>query len=319
MGGSLRRWLGEAMSWPLKLVIASIVAASALAWAQGLCQATVQQKGTSMAGPAFPKQVGQWRLEGQEESYNPDTLFDYMDGAAELYLAYNFRSMKMARYSKGQGPRIVVELYEMASSEDAFGIFSFEREDQEAGVGQGSEMGGGILRFWKGRYFANIYGEEEVPNDALLALGKALAAQIQEQGRPPKLLDLLPEPSQGLMPESVRFFRSHVCLNQRFFIANKNILLLGPETEGVLAMLSGRWGKVNLVLVRYPTEKRASEAQKSFASAYMPEAGSEGMLRTEDNRWTGAARREDLWVGVFGAATRQDLQQILEMLLRGKN
>ncbi len=115
------------------------------------------------------------------------------------------------------------------------GFFSFEREDQEAGVGQGSEMGGGILRFWKGRYFASLYGEGEVPEASILALGKAIEARIQDQGRPPQLLELLPEPSQGLEPKSVRFFRNHVCLNQRFFIANKNILLLGPETGGVLA------------------------------------------------------------------------------------
>ncbi len=271
-----------------------------------------------MTGPALPRQVGEWRLEGLDESYTPETLFDYMDGAAELYLSYNFRLMRMGRYSRGEGPRIVLELYEMASSEDAFGIFSFEREDREAGIGQGSEMGGGILRFWKGRYFASVYGEEETSEAAILALGKALEAEIREQGRPPELLAFLPEPSQGLEPGSVRFFRSHVCLNQRFFVANKNILLLGPETGGVLAVLSGPWGKVHLVLVRYPTESKAAEAQESFASAYMPEAGPEGVLLTEDKKWTGALRRGDLWVGVFGAESREDLGKILEMLLARK-
>jgi len=283
--------------------------------AHGLLQAGAEQKGGGMAGPGLPEQVGQWRLEGQEESYNPETLFDYMDGAAELYLAYNFRSLKTARYSKGEGPRIVVELYEMASSEDAFGIFSFEREDKEVGVGQGSEMGGGILRFWKGRYFANLYGEEEVPETSILALGKALEALIQEQGRPPQLLALLPEPSQGLEPKSVRFFRNHVCLNQRFFIANKNILLLGPETGGVLALFSGPWGRVHLVMVQYPSQEKAGAAEASFRSAYMAEAGQKGRLRTEDGRWTGAVREGDIWVGVFGARSEEDLAEILDMVL----
>lgn len=288
--------------------------ALALFQAQGLPQSSGQEKGGGMAGPALPEKVGEWRLEGGEELYSPETLFDYMDGAAELYLAYNFRLMKTARYSKGDGPRIVLELYEMASSEDAFGIFSFEREDREAGVGQGSEMGGGILRFWKGRYFANVYGEEEVPEASILALGKALAAGIREEGKPPQLLELLPEASEGLELQSVRFFRNHICLNQRFFIANKNILLLGPNTGGVLAVLSGSWGKLHLVMVRYPTEAQALEAQKSFASAYMPDAGREGVVRTEDNRWTGAFRRGDLWIGVFGARSREHLEQILEMV-----
>jgi hypothetical protein len=288
---------------------------SSLLPALGLLQARAGEKGQSVAPVVLPAQVGQWNMEGQEESYGPDTLFDYMDGAAELYLAYNFRSMKVARYSKGEGPRIVLELYQMGSSEDAFGIFSFEREDQEAGVGQGSEMGGGILRFWKGRYFASIYGEADGLEPAIVEVGKALASRIQEVGKPPELMAVLPDASQGLEPASVRFFRNHVCLNQRFFIANKNILQLGPDTGGLLAKLSGPWGKVHLVVVRYPSQERAAAAEASFRSAYMPEAGQQSKVRTEDGRWTGTSRRGDIWIGVFGAKSQEELGRVLEMVL----
>ncbi len=56
---------------------------------------------------------------------------------------------------------ITVELYKMASSADAYGVFTFERQDDPAGIGQGSEFGGGMLRFWKGTYFASVYAEGE--------------------------------------------------------------------------------------------------------------------------------------------------------------
>ncbi len=88
-------------------------------------------------------------MDGKETKYNSKTLFDYIDGAAELYLAYGFQGLNVRKFEKSGQPPITVELYEMASSEDAYGLFSFERQDEAVGIGQGSEFGGGLLRFGK--------------------------------------------------------------------------------------------------------------------------------------------------------------------------
>lgn len=264
---------------------------------------------------SFPETIGPFRLQGAEETYGPENLFDYMDGAAELYLAYNFRRMRVARYSKGNGPPITAELYEMPTSEDAFGVFSLEREDDEAFIGQGSEIGGGILKFWKGRFFAIVYGESQVSNQDLLAIGGSIAQAIGEEGPQPHLLRLLPKDSEGLIPTSVRFFRTHTCLNKRFFVANQNILLLGPDRNGIVAQVAGSKGKVHLVLVEYPTEKDAIEAQKSFAQAYMWDSLDKGRIKTEDGKWTGATRKGTLWVGVFGAGSEEELDSFIERVI----
>lgn len=267
---------------------------------------------SAMTAVMFPEKVGEWSLEGKEELYDRESLFDYMDGAAELYLAYGFRSLRVARYSRGAGAWIIAELYEMDSAEDAFGVFSFEREDKDVGVGQGSELGGGILRFWKGRYFASLYGGADGLEGEILGLGRALAQRIQEQGNLPEILGFLPE--SGLEKGSIRFFRNHVVLNQRFFLANKNILQLGPDTEGVLARLRGTRSRVHLVLVRYPTEQRAISAEESFAGTYMPDSPRMGKVRTEDGKWTGALRIGKTWIGVFGAESEDELDSVLKVL-----
>jgi hypothetical protein len=100
-----------------------------------------------------------WKWDEKEIKYNSRTLFEYIDGAAELYLAYGFQNLTVRRFEKSDQPPITIELYEMASSEDAYGVFSFEHQDEAVGIGQGSEFGGGLLRFWKGKYFVSIYGE----------------------------------------------------------------------------------------------------------------------------------------------------------------
>jgi hypothetical protein len=60
-----------------------------------------------------------------------------MNGSAELYLAYDFQNLRVRRYEKPNQPPITLEFYDMASSENAYGVFSFERQDEAAGIGQG--------------------------------------------------------------------------------------------------------------------------------------------------------------------------------------
>ena len=109
-----------------------------------------QEKGKMDAEFSLPSQVEGWKWDGKDVKYNSKTLFDYIDGGAELYLAYGFQNATVRRFEKLNQPSITVELFEMASSEDAYGVFSFERQDEAAGIGQGSEFGGGLPGSGKG-------------------------------------------------------------------------------------------------------------------------------------------------------------------------
>ena len=114
-----------------------------------------EEKGKMDQAIYLPAEIEGWKWDGKEIRYNSRTLFDYIDGAAELYLAYGFQNLTARRFEKSNHPPLILELYEMASSEDAYGVFSFERQDEAVGIGQGSEFGGGLLRFWKGKYFVS--------------------------------------------------------------------------------------------------------------------------------------------------------------------
>ena len=120
-----------------------------------------EEKGKMNQEISLPSEAMGWRWDGKEEKYDSKTLFNYIDGAAELYLAYGLQKTTVRRFEKSSQPPITLELYEMASPEDAYGVFSFERQDEPMEIGQGSEFGGGLLRFWKGKYFVSIYADGE--------------------------------------------------------------------------------------------------------------------------------------------------------------
>ncbi|MBI5968299.1 MAG: hypothetical protein HY882_10640 [Deltaproteobacteria bacterium] len=263
---------------------------------------------------SFPSEIGGWKWDGKAKNYNSRTLFDYIDGAAELFLAYGFKNLTVRRLEKPGQPPIVVEVYEMGSSEDAYGVFSFERQDEDAGIGQGSEFGGGLLRFWKGKYFVSIYAEGEGSGveSGILSVGKAVAQSIGEIGREPKLISYLPGEPAGLVERSLRFIRSHVLLNQRFFVAHRNILNLNPKTEAVLAQYLRNRQKSHLLLIRYSTVREAGEGFQSFTKAYMPEAAGKDRLLTEDRKWTFARQNREFVLIVFGASNEADGEELLQ-------
>lgn len=244
-----------------------------------------QERGKVVGEIALPAEVNGWRWDGKKTKYNPRTLFDYINGAAELYLAYGFQSLAVRRLEKAGQPPIILELYEMETAEDAFGVFSFERQDEEVGVGQGSEYGGGLLRFWKGKYFVAIYAEGEGVGieKIIIDCARLIARAIPETAPLPKIIQYLPP---GYIEKSLRYLKNHVLLNQRFFLAQKNILNLNRRTEAVLVQYMRYKQKMHVLFIRYPSLPEAQAAGQSFRQAYMPEAQGKDRLQMEDKKWT---------------------------------
>jgi hypothetical protein len=265
-------------------------------------------------GISWPAAVEGWKWDGKEEIYESRAIFDYIDGAGEVYLAYHFKNLTVRQFEKTGHPRIIAELYDMGSPNDAYGIFSLERQDEEAGIGQGSEFGGGLLRFWKGKFFVSVYPDGEGPEagEAILSLGRAMADSIRSTDQAPRLIRALPDRKMGLVEKSIRYLHSHILLNQRFFIATRNILNLNPQTEVVLAQYLRAGKKIHLLLVRYPDAKEAAAALLGFKGAYMPEASEKGVLQTEDRQWTSARRVNEFVLIVFGAQSEREAGELIE-------
>ncbi len=265
----------------------------------------------------LPLEVDGWRAAGEDRIYDATDLFDYIDGAAEPYLHYGFRQVAARRFVREGQPAIIVDFFDMGTSENAFGIFSFEREGKDVGLGQGSEYDAGFMRFWKGRFFISIFAEQETPEakEAMFGLGKAIDRAITETGPEPDLLALLPR--ENLLEERVRYFRYHMLLNYHYYVADDNILHLDGRTEAILASYRNAGGNVRLLLVRYLSVEESRAAFADFLQSYAPESMGRGTLRTENGKWMVAQRQANLIVIVFDAPSEEQAQSLIE-LVRGK-
>lgn len=260
----------------------------------------------------LPREIQDWEAEEKDHSYDPQTIFDYIDGAGEVYRSYNFRELLVRRFKKEGKPEIIIDFFDMASSKDAFGVFTHDLEGEDTGIGQGSTYKGGLLSFWKGPYFVSIYAEEETEEtkEVLLNMGEAVASAIQEEGEKPDLIAVLPEEEVDV--GKVHYFHNHMILNYHFYVADENILLLDQQTEAVLGRGTQEENEYILLVVRYPETQRAAQAYKSFTEVYMPDAVEPGLVQTEDRLWTAAEAKDDLIIIIFSAGSSTFAKEMIK-------
>ena len=264
----------------------------------------------------LPAEVGGWKKAEPPATYDKSNLYDYIDGGAELYISYNFQKLLAIKYKGGDDEEVVIDIFDMGNSYDAFGVFSHGREREDGLVGQGSEYGGGLLTFWKDRYYISImaYPETEKKRELVLELGRKLAGAIPTEGALPPVLGFLP--GEDLIRDSIRFFHHYIWLNSHFFIANENILLIDDETQAVLARYRTGDRTLHLLLALYPDQEKARQAGESFLRHYLPDAKN-GMAGLADGRWTGFQTDGHLLSIIFNAPEKEILTAYLEMIRSG--
>ena len=218
--------------------------------------------------PVIPAEVAGWRLVDDGQIYDTESIYSYIDGHAEVYMAYGMVRCLSRRYSGPEGePDLVLDLFEQASAADAFGVFTHDRDGEEVDVGQGGLFRHGWLSFWKGHWFGSVYaeGESEAAKKAALALGRAAADAIAEVGEVPPLVAELPV--DGLDPRTVRFLHTQEILNGVVYLGYENALQFGPEIDAVVGRYQRPEGGGWLLLVDYPDDATAELAEGAATEA----------------------------------------------------
>ncbi len=257
-------------------------------------------------GMSLPRVAGTWKLSEDPRRIEPKAIFDYMDGGGELYLGYRFRYLDVYDYRDPSDTQILLELYQMRTSDDAFGLLSLDSDGEDVSFGPETApagrgvYGAGLLRLWTGDRFVRILAEKETPEsrNAVMELARAVTAG-RVQGAAPSLLKALPTEFAGhrLNSREVSYFRSHLVLNSLYFLSTQNILKLDLKTEAVMASYSsgaGRSHSIRLLEVRYDAPASAQAAFRSFLQSYLPERKCE---RAGAGAQAETCLVEDGWIG----------------------
>lgn len=111
--------------------------------------------------------------------YVGDSLWEYIDGGAELYHTYGFAGVATADYKMGDHD-LLLDLYRFDDPDGAYGLYSALRPDSTEFVLLGIEgfVTGSSVEFVKGVYLVRVIAYEE--SDEIAAAARALADKVAD-------------------------------------------------------------------------------------------------------------------------------------------
>jgi hypothetical protein len=185
----------------------------------------------------FPEIPG-WKIENFK-SYTSNDLYTAINGAAELFLKYNFIEMSRADYLRDSN-YITVEVYEHETPIDAFGVYSRERPDKniyfEIGVQGYKEYD--YLYFNAGQYYIKIrtLKLDTVSQKAMQDIAGGIALQLNGNAVFPQLFDLFPLGNKVIFSE--KYYNESI-LGFDFLHSSYEVTYKKDNQEFVLFILEG--------------------------------------------------------------------------------
>lgn len=172
-------------------------------------------------GMVFPTIDG-WTKKGAPAVYTEDNLYEYIDGAAEIFLSYDFQSLSSLTYENGPGS-FSVDIYRHSTEKNGFGIYSQEKPQKNGdfmAIGTEGYYEKGVLNFLKGCYYVKISGYDLGDNDreVLTRAAKTIADKLEGAVGFPLVVNCFPK--NGKVPGSEKYiaqnFLGHSFLNGAF-------------------------------------------------------------------------------------------------------
>jgi hypothetical protein len=184
--------------------------------------------------------VAGWTMTEPTRSYGPNNLWEYIDGNADLFLSYGFVDLAVGDFHPAVGEGwISVDIYDMGTPLNAFGIFQTERPEEVklSSLGAQGYTFEGLSAYWKGPYYVKVALIEGKNTAAAQQLAESTAARIPDDPNALKAFDRLP--LKDRIVGSERYLKKnalgHSWLNE---VVSAQYRIQGAKEQGTLATLS---------------------------------------------------------------------------------
>jgi len=155
-----------------------------------------------------------WKPEGKPYRYIPQNLFEYIDGAADFFIAYGFVGLTGATYVpvSGESDAVSIDIYDMGDKLNAFGVFQSRRDSEAPSLNIGAASIGtdDYVAFIKDRFYVEIQGyiTAKKEKDILKNMASRVAEHLPGNMSLPGELSYLPEKEK--IPGSERYIRGGI-------------------------------------------------------------------------------------------------------------
>jgi hypothetical protein len=265
--------------------------------------------------PALSSLEG-WNIGAGPDEYLPDSLYEYIDGAAPRYLTYGFRKLVHVRYELGGDPlsSVTLDIFDMGSRLGAFGLY---RSLMPAGAvlqdwGAEGHRSGTVAAAWKDRIY--VQGEADDDRTALISVLDRLMSwvcgEVAGDTSLPTILASLP--SEGLVPQSERYVAADL-LGHTFLPGGVRATydIEGHEAELFFSDLGSEEAAAEAM-----ASLRAFQSQSGTIIDEVPSIGTGGFRFLDPGLGPGTAVGTGRFVaGVFGDLSHDAQMRLLNSLV----
>lgn len=215
--------------------------------------------------------VAEWKKSRSMRRFIEKDLFNYINGAAELFHEFGFEELWVQRYKKEE-KEITLEIYRMESPEAALGIYLMKCGDETPAEGISVRNSGSRFQLIvvKGSYFVQVNNPDgnETFLPVMVVLIRHLLESIPEE-RPVTLFGFLPK--ENLVSGSELIIRGPYALQPIFTFGEGDILRLGGKIFGVVGDYKDCYGDVfTRLIILYPDEEATLSAYRNLFSNLDP-------------------------------------------------
>ncbi len=285
-----------------KLTILIVIAVGCALAAPFLCAGAGGKDMTAI----FPQMEG-WSPKGKPDVYTPDNLFEYINGAADVFLSFDFVKLATLTYENAKKHSFTVDVYCNGSDRNGFGIYSQEkpRKGVFLPIGTQGYYEQGILNFLRGSYYVKMSGYDLGDDDktVLTSYARKLAEKLEGHLEFPAVVKCFP--AEGKIPNSESFisknFLGHAFLHsaytadyekdgrgaQVFIIETKDTKSAESILKSYLAFLEKKGAAV---------EKKKNLYR--FVDPYYRSSGKMNLKISKNYLW-GMFHKSDTWANIF--------------------
>ncbi len=220
-----------------------------------------------------------WEKQEEIDVYSPETLWDIINGAADVFMAYDFQELYWGEYinSADNNIYIVMEIYRQGDPVNAFGVYSQERPrtPQLIDIGVQGYTAPGVLHFFVADCYVKIrsHDRSEETVRAMEKMARHVSDLLDPDPEFPDIVTMLPE--EGKIEYSEEFINTN-------FLGH-------PFLSGAFVSSYDIGGnRFNLFIIKNETREESEKILTDYYkfSGKEIEDPEEGIHRIDD-RWNG--------------------------------